>query len=309
MCESKSKIKYKSFLGYGALAYGLVCSASLLLSACSTVDNVSCPAEQCQLADRAWPPMAVLSATRGADAAAELDPLAQSYQEAVRDALTIEADEVMALVTLNKGDPLVTYDDQGRVLLLTAHRVPDVFKEGSKDKLKLASWTFTDKEFAAWLAYILRTQAQDVADNTIDWRLRIGQLLGMPANAQRTHVTALWVKPEDVIRPAYSTDIYSHEMSKSFADAGANHDAKYQEWFKGKIIDNYFSDYPYPWTRLGYSYDWGNPCSDYGLSEFLVRVGAPYEVAYTLTIDDFVAKMRQELTASSPDLAAAAGQK
>lgn len=284
--------KIKSSFGYVALAWG----ASLVLSACSTVNSTSGLAVTCQLAEQAWPSTAVFNATKKEEVA-ELDPLTQRYLEAVRDALTIEDDEIMTLVTLNKGDPLVTYDDKGRVLLLTAHRVPDVFKDGSKDKLKLASWTFTDREFAAWLAYILKTQAQDVADNKIDWHLRLGQLLGMPANAQRTHVTALWVNPKDVIRPAYSTDIYSQQMSKNFADAISNHDANYQEWFNGKIIDNYFSAYPYPWTRLGYSYDWGNSCSDYGLSEFLVQVGAPYEVAYTLTIDEFVAKVSQELTA------------
>ena len=26
----------------------------------------------------------------------------------------------------------------------------------------------------------------------------------------------------------------------------------------------------YPWSRLGYTYDWGNPESEVGLSEFVV---------------------------------------
>ena len=28
----------------------------------------------------------------------------------------------------------------------------------------------------------------------------------------------------------------------------------------------------YPWTRLGYTYDWGNPRNLVGLSEFVLRI-------------------------------------
>ena len=35
--------------------------------------------------------------------------------------------------------------------------------------------------------------------------------------------------------------------------------------------------------------------TEYGLSEFLVRVGAPFEVAYTMPIMDFVEHMKQQV--------------
>ncbi len=35
----------------------------------------------------------------------------------------------------------------------------------------------------------------------------------------------------------------------------------------------------YPWTRLGYTYDWGNPGSEVGLSEFVIQGGATVQVA------------------------------
>jgi hypothetical protein len=34
----------------------------------------------------------------------------------------------------------------------------------------------------------------------------------------------------------------------------------------------------YPWTRLGYAYDWGNPKSEVGLSEFVIKSNADVEV-------------------------------
>jgi len=44
-------------------------------------------------------------------------------------------------------------------------------------------------------------------------------------------------------------------------------------------IDDY--DNPakgYPWTRLGYTYDWGNPDSEVGLSEFVITAGATIKI-------------------------------
>lgn len=34
----------------------------------------------------------------------------------------------------------------------------------------------------------------------------------------------------------------------------------------------------YPWTQLGYTYDWGNPVTEVGLSEFVIRQRAKNRV-------------------------------
>ncbi|MBU6351343.1 MAG: hypothetical protein KGS73_14490 [Chloroflexi bacterium] len=34
----------------------------------------------------------------------------------------------------------------------------------------------------------------------------------------------------------------------------------------------------YPWTRLGYTYDWSNSASEVGLSEFVVAAGSTVAV-------------------------------
>ena len=51
-------------------------------------------------------------------------------------------------------------------------------------------------------------------------------------------------------------------------------DPGYITWFNDWFKKNYSSDPPFPWTRLGYTYDWGNPVSDIGLSEFVTKTGA-----------------------------------
>ncbi len=213
------------------------------------------------------------------------------YQDAVEDSLTIEDYEIQPLVSLKQGEPFVTYDASGRVLLLTVHSVPQVFVPHESAPLQLSTWTFTDKEFMAWL----RDHGMSIP--LYDWPLRFNQLLGMPMSRQSTHVSALWVHPDDIIRPAYTTDIYSSKMGRSFDDTYANHDPRYQEWFNGNIIASYFSGDSYPWTRIGYTYDWGNAHGEYGLSEFLVIKGAEVEVAYTLSIADFIEQMKAKVVA------------
>lgn len=44
----------------------------------------------------------------------------------------------------------------------------------------------------------------------------------------------------------------------------------------------------YPWTALGYTYDWGNSRDVYGLSEFILRKGSTYHAVDTITIDKFI---------------------
>ncbi|MBR4798868.1 MAG: hypothetical protein IK047_01255, partial [Clostridia bacterium] len=54
----------------------------------------------------------------------------------------------------------------------------------------------------------------------------------------------------------------------------------------GNIIWSYF-DSAFPWTRLGYTYDWADNGTEYGLSEFLVFSGAKAKVEYTYSVDEF----------------------
>lgn len=45
----------------------------------------------------------------------------------------------------------------------------------------------------------------------------------------------------------------------------------------------------YPWTRLGYTYDWGSRSSNkYGLSEFVIMPGSKVEVRFTKNIKSYL---------------------
>jgi len=45
-----------------------------------------------------------------------------------------------------------------------------------------------------------------------------------------------------------------------------------------------------PWTGLGYTYDWGNPDSEVGASEFILVPGAAYQVKRAVPTAEYCAQ-------------------
>lgn len=207
--------------------------------------------------------------------------LEQIYEEAVADAVTAEEDELFPLVTLTEVGGKVSIKD-GKVLLLTVNDSPELYQAGKMLTLPGEVWTFTDREIAEWYP--------DHKEGVTDWTLRLEQLVGVPPDADYTHVTAMWVSPEDVIRPAYVTDVNESRMTVSLPEDTPE---EYREWFNGNIIWSYF-DSSYPWTRMGYTYDWAPDSGEYGLTEFLVCPGAEAEIEYTDSIDAFIGRLEAE---------------
>lgn len=202
------------------------------------------------------------------------------YAEAVKDAMTVESDEIQPLVSLEKGDPCAVYDNEGRVLMLTFHKYPDSYPDGKDVKLEWGEvWTFTSGELAEWY--------KENKDGVTDWPSRLRQLIGLAPDNEATHFTAMWVNPKDMVRPANVQDTGKVNMTASLAE---NTDESFKEWFDGNIVWSYF-DSAYPWTRLGYTYDWADNGKEYGLSEFLVAKDSEVEVAYTVTTEKMLSML------------------
>lgn len=125
--------------------------------------------------------------------------------------------------------------------------------------------------------------------------LRIAQLLGLPPAAatpgdasEYKYMLELWVAPKDLFRPCPDTEISDTVCELGFpvdafhtpnltnlvrASAGPNSGVfmTYPDWFSNQSEYSYTpGSSPYPWTRLGYTYDWGSN-SHIGLSEFVVH--------------------------------------
>ncbi len=65
----------------------------------------------------------------------------------------------------------------------------------------------------------------------------------------------------------------------------------YITWFNDNIIYSYYPQKDknkYPWTRLGYTYDWGNPVNEVGLSEFIIKKDARVIVKSIQSTEDYI---------------------
>lgn len=120
---------------------------------------------------------------------------------------------------------------------------------------------------------------------------RIGLSLG-DAPGKREMVE-FWVNLQFLFRPSFNPEITRHEVELQFPTSNPFLllQPSYYQWFysqldqsykyNGKLIipgtknDKKEQVWAYPWTQLGYTYDWGDPSNHVGLSEFVIHKGSP----------------------------------
>lgn len=123
--------------------------------------------------------------------------------------------------------------------------------------------------------------------------LRIKQLLGLPPDYHVTKFVEVWVSPNDLFRPSPDPEITDSRAELNL-EAARNRpnppDQVHIQWFTKNRRELYPPSHPsgFPWTRLGYTYDWGNPQNHIGLSEFVVRKGASVEVNRVVPTDSYI---------------------
>ncbi len=112
-----------------------------------------------------------------------------------------------------------------------------------------------------------------------DLSLRLEQLIGLTATGGRTRFVEMWVSPDDLFRPSPDPEITDHEAEIDFPRETRFSSVSQQhiDWIDSLKAGSYGPD-GMPWTRLGYTYDWGNPGSHVGLSEFVIRSGATVQI-------------------------------
>ncbi len=188
--------------------------------------------------------------------------LEQQYTSAIEDTMIAKPSEVSTTLTpilLNNSD--LVWQGEGEnatVLMVTWTKYPNSYPVGQN---VTTSWGDTWVTVAPEIQVFFRNNA---ASDT-DFTLRAAQLLGLPANPSNTYFVELWAKPQNLFRPTPDNEIGDAIASLTFPD---NATADYKDWFNSNIIYSY---YPmnYPWTRLGYTYDWGSS-NHVGLSEYII---------------------------------------
>ena len=101
--------------------------------------------------------------------------------------------------------------------------------------------------------------------------LRLKQLFGMPPTVSKRYFVEFWVKPEDLYRPCPDPEVDDAECGLAFTERST---PEHQEWIAAQRLASYSNANHYdnyPWTQLGYTYDWSpRNRSRIGLSEFVI---------------------------------------
>lgn len=126
---------------------------------------------------------------------------------------------------------------------------------------------------------------------------RIEQLLGLPPGKNEPRkIVEFWVASKDLFRPTPDPEITDHEAELDFPQSQdfLSVSDKYKEWFnrelnnfKSKLHNLNPEKMPAPWTRLGYTYDWGESTDHVGLSEFVVTQGSDLEIDSVATVENY----------------------
>jgi len=109
--------------------------------------------------------------------------------------------------------------------------------------------------------------------------LRLKQLLGLPATSANDTIVEFYVDPIYLLRPSRDPEITDHEAETAFRTNTpfcSMVNTNYQSWFQSTIASRNYGMTngvwnAYPWTQLGYTYDWlktGNNVMGY--SEFVL---------------------------------------
>ncbi|MCX5746445.1 MAG: hypothetical protein NT062_28545 [Proteobacteria bacterium] len=106
---------------------------------------------------------------------------------------------------------------------------------------------------------------------------RLEQRLGLRPNNGKTRFVELWVAPGDLFRPCPDAEITDAQCELDFDALPVPATDAHRRWFE-KLQAGSYGEPGYPWTRLGYTYDWGG-AREVGPSEFVVRAGATVDVA------------------------------
>lgn len=122
--------------------------------------------------------------------------------------------------------------------------------------------------------------------------LRLKQLLGLPPNARYSYFIEFWVRPRDMFRPCPDNEITDSQCDLCFPD---NVDSSYVSWMNSSRISRYYprycTDEKYPWTQLGYTYDWNaDNKSHVGLSEYVIGMNKNIVINAIYTTNDYLQK-------------------
>ena len=131
---------------------------------------------------------------------------------------------------------------------------------------------------------------QNNSDTTeAEINLRLKQYLGLSYNWNYDLFVEMWVSPEDIFRPCVDPEITDSACNLEFGKTApvVNGIQNYPVFYKNLYFSDFRTTPGVPWTGLGYTFDWGNPLTEQGASEFILVPGASYEINCVINTIDY----------------------
>lgn len=180
--------------------------------------------------------------------------LQQQYRSSIEDAALIEPDEIKPV------DVITAEKEQ----FVTWTSYPDSYKPGNDVTL---AWGET------WVTQngAVQSECKTFPKEEGDLNVRIQQLLGLPPQADtKRYFIVLEVQTSDMFRPCANPSLTATQCNPNFdKETSESHRA----WYAGQSAVAYQSPKGYPWTRLGYTYDWNTETDEEGVFEFVIKQG------------------------------------
>ncbi|WP_338867901.1 hypothetical protein [Myxococcus stipitatus] len=188
---------------------------------------------------------------------------AQTYVEAVRDAAEPTGTDVStALWAISPSNPDLVWNEDKTAVRMAIWTTFAGYTLG-QNTLSREVWVTP----APQLQKFCKTVPQDklVA--------RVNQYLGLPPAGESDnsrYIVELWVRPADMFRPCPDSEINDNTCGLQFPESATT---EHKNWMNAYFASSYgfWQKTQYPWTGLGYTYDWCNAETHVGASEFVVR--------------------------------------
>ena len=200
------------------------------------------------------------------------------FQQAIRDVAARDGREPRPeLFALNdENQDLVRRDGEILVALVTSRSTVDQHYSGSD----LEGTTPSLDQAKLWISLVPELRRFCSGLDVYDPTTRIIEYLGLPPDGDFTRIVELWVKPEDVFRPCPDPSPVDELCEFDWhgqPEPPVKGVPDYMSFYLGLFDSQYRLDGA-PWTRLGFTFDYGINGYGVGVSEYLLSPGAEYRV-------------------------------
>ncbi len=134
-----------------------------------------------------------------------------------------------------------------------------------------------------------------------DVPMQLRELLGVPPDHQIPHLVVMLVQAADMFRPTPDPNPWTVCPCGNPASGTCKFDAAVQcgnsfpkdvpashvQWIANSLLGLHQVPGGFPWTHLGYTYNWKPGADPYGASEYIVRKGSQVIVENTLSPEEY----------------------